>query len=101
MVLHATLDTALDVEGNAVMAGGNPLPKVLMDRLMCDSRIQMVTHDAEGGVTGIGFTSRDIPHWLRRQVEHRDGHRCTFPGCGARRSCSRITSFRGRSVRPT
>jgi hypothetical protein len=82
LVLHATLDTALDIEGNAVMAGGNPLPKVLMDRLMCDARIQMVTHDADGGVTGIGFTSRDIPPWLRRQVEHRDRHRCTFPGCG-------------------
>lgn len=38
-----------------------------------------------GGIVGIGTTSRNIPRWLRRQVEHRDGYRCTFPACGARR----------------
>jgi HNH endonuclease len=31
------------------------------------------------------MTSRNVPRWLRRAVEHRDGYRCTFPGCGAKR----------------
>ncbi|MDQ4143956.1 MAG: HNH endonuclease, partial [Actinomycetota bacterium] len=29
--------------------------------------------------------SRNIPAWLRRQVLHRDDHRCTFAGCDMRR----------------
>jgi Domain of unknown function (DUF222) len=44
-----------------------------------------VVHGDDGMVVGIGKTSRVIPAWLRRQVEQRDGFRCTFPNCGSRR----------------
>ena len=84
VVFHVTLDDVVDGDGNATFANGRPLPQPLMERLRCDPRLQLVLHGKDGGITGIGFTSRDIPHWLRRQVEHRDGHRCTFPGCGDR-----------------
>ncbi|MGH2752800.1 MAG: DUF222 domain-containing protein, partial [Actinomycetota bacterium] len=83
VVVHVTLDDALDKDGNALLEGGRPIPPPLLERMLCDSRIQPVLH-GKAGVTGIGFTSRAIPRWLRRQVAHRDGHRCTYPGCGGK-----------------
>jgi len=84
VVMHVNLDDVLDSDGNAVLDGGRPIPAPLLQRMLCDSRIQPVLHNKDAGVTGIGFTSPNIPRWLRRQVTHRDGHRCRFPGCGAR-----------------
>ncbi|MGH2755699.1 MAG: hypothetical protein ACRDLB_14890, partial [Actinomycetota bacterium] len=83
VMVHVNLDDALDKDGNAVLDSGRPIPPPLLERMMCDSRIQPVLH-GRAGVTGIGFTSRAIPRWLRRQVAHRDGHRCTYPGCGGK-----------------
>lgn len=51
-------------------------------RLSCDASIQPIHKAREGSITGIGRASRTVPPWLRRVVEHRDGGRCTFPGCG-------------------
>ena len=109
VVLHVDADDVVDGSGNAALGPGLPLPPPLVERLLCDARIQPVLHGRSGGVVGIGFTARHIPPWLRRQVEHRDRGRCTFFSDRARVRCpptrpgspSASTWSRGRSGRPT
>jgi hypothetical protein len=84
VVVHAPLSALTGAGDNGTLAGGPPLPAEVVQRLACDCRLQTVLH-GEDGIVGIGMTSRNIPRWLRRAVEYRDGFRCTFPGCGARR----------------
>lgn len=85
LVVHAELGALVGDGPNGLLAGGPAVSSHVVQRLACDCRLQAVLHGDEGGIVGIGTTSRNIPRWLRRQVEHRDGYRCTFPGCGARR----------------
>jgi hypothetical protein len=85
LVVHAELSALIGDGPNGAIAGGPAIPPQMVQRLACDCRLQAVLHGQEGGIVGIGMTSRNIPPWLRRQVEHRDGYRCTFPGCGTRR----------------
>jgi hypothetical protein len=84
VVVHAELSDLISGEGNATIDSHIPLHPAVRDRMLCDCRLQPVLHDDNGLVIGIGKTSRMIPRWLRRQVEHRDHHRCTFPGCGSK-----------------
>jgi hypothetical protein len=84
-LVHVDLDALVGRSGNALIAGGPPIHPEVASRLICDGRIQTVLHDAAGAVVGIGHASRVVPHHIRRLVEHRDGYRCTFPNCGAKR----------------
>jgi hypothetical protein len=84
VVIHAPLSALVSGETNGVSSRGEVLAPEVVSRLCCDSRLQTVIHGESGGVIGIGMTSRLIPKWLRREVEHRDGFRCTFPNCGSR-----------------
>jgi hypothetical protein len=84
VVVHAPLASLTGTGVNGMIAGGPAIPAEVVQRMACDCRLQMVLH-GEGGIVGIGMTARNIPRWLRRAVEYRDGHRCTFPGCGAKR----------------
>lgn len=84
VVVHVELSALLHGEGNALVDGSIPLHAAVTDRILCDCRYQPMLHDDSGLVIGIGFTSQLIPRWLRRAVEHRDHHRCTFPGCGSK-----------------
>ncbi|HYN37611.1 MAG TPA: HNH endonuclease signature motif containing protein, partial [Actinomycetota bacterium] len=52
-------------------------------RLQCDGRLKFVLTQEDGNALGIGYTSRNIPASLMRELRHRD-HGCTFPGCGRR-----------------
>jgi hypothetical protein len=85
VVVHVSLETLLGEElggaVNGVFEGGRPLSAEAVGRLVCDSRIQALLEEG-GRVTGIGFTSREVPARLRRALERRDNFRCTFPGCG-------------------
>ena len=83
VVVHAPLAALIGGGDNGSLAGGPALAAEVVKRLACDCRLQPVLHD-KGGIAAIGTTARNIPRWLRRAVEHRDGYRCTFPGCGAR-----------------
>ena len=65
-------------------ARGLPLPPKATELLACDSRVQTVLHDDDGGMFHISSPSYVVPARIRRQVEHRDDYRCTFPGCGTR-----------------
>ena len=84
VVIHADVDTILDADKNGVLCGGLPIPPEATAMLTCDSRVQTVLHDDDGSIFNIGSPSYVVPKSIRRQVEHRDGYRCTFPNCGAR-----------------
>lgn len=84
VVVHAQLSSLVGDDGNALLDGSIPLHPSVTHRILCDCRYQPVLHSDDGLVIGIGKTSRIIPRWLRRLVEHRDHHRCTFPGCGSK-----------------
>lgn len=96
VVVHAELDALVSGDRNAVVAGGSPIHPAVAERLLCDCRYQPVLHGENGLVIGIGMTSRLIPLWLRRQVEHRDHFRCTFPNCGSRAftDCHHVVPWR-------
>jgi Domain of unknown function (DUF222) len=85
VVVHAPLSALVEGDCNGMSSRGEVLAPEVIARLSCDSRRQVVVHGDDGMVVGIGKTSRVIPAWLRRQVEQRDGFRCTFPNCGSRR----------------
>lgn len=85
VVVHAEMSALVSGDRNGVESGGRPLHPAVTQRLLCDCRYQPVLHGDDGLVVGIGKTSRLIPAGLRRQVEHRDHFRCTFPNCGSRR----------------
>lgn len=82
LVVHADVDTILDEDKNGILAGGLPIPPEATALIACDSRVQTVLHDENGDIFHIGSPSYVVPKWLRRQVEHRDNYRCTFPNCG-------------------
>lgn len=84
IVVHTDIDGVLDGDKNGVLHGGLPLPPEATDLVACDSRVQIVLHDEAGAMFHISSPSYVVPKWMRRQVEHRDGYRCTFPGCGTR-----------------
>ncbi|HSH22029.1 MAG TPA: DUF222 domain-containing protein [Candidatus Caenarcaniphilales bacterium] len=85
VVVHATLDALSRDEGNGQVARGPVLHPETVRKFSCDARLQFVLHGKDGNAVGIGRTSEVVPRWLRRQMLHRDGHRCTFPNCEARR----------------
>lgn len=85
VVLHAPLEALAHDEANCTLASGDVLHPELARQLCCDARLQVVLHGKDGDALGIGHTSQIAPAWLRREVFHRDGNRCTFPGCEMRR----------------
>jgi uncharacterized protein DUF222/HNH endonuclease len=84
VVVHAELAALVAGAGNASVGSSVALAPAVTGRFLCDRRLQGVVHGGDGAVVGIGTTSRLIPRWLRRAVEHRDNHRCTFPNCGSK-----------------
>ncbi len=84
LVVHTTVDGILGGDRNGILHGGLPLPPEATDLVACDSRVQTVLHDKNGDIFHVGSPSYVVPKWLRRQVEHRDDYRCTFPNCGTR-----------------
>ena len=82
LVVHTDIEGLLAGDRNGILHGGLPLPPGATSIVGCDSRVQTVLHDEEGGIFHVGSPSYVVPKWLRRQVEHRDDYRCTFPNCG-------------------
>ena len=66
------------------LVGGQLVERDELLRLACDSRLQPAIDDPAGFTVGVGRTSRQIAHWLRRLLEGRDGG-CRFPSCGRTR----------------
>lgn len=82
--VHTTPD-ALTLQDPSVteLGSGALLSNDTARRLACDALVETIIHD-ENVVVGVGRNSRAVPSWLRRQVEHRDGNRCRWVGCGAK-----------------
>jgi len=85
VVVHAPLEALAHDQGNCTSSSGHVLHPETARMLSCDARLQVVLHGTDGDAVGIGHTSQIAPSWLRRQVFHRDGDRCTFPGCENKR----------------
>lgn len=84
IVVHTDIDGILEGDKNGVLHGGLPLPPEATELVACDSKVQIVLHDDEGGMFHISSPSYVVPKRIRRQVERRDDYRCTFPGCGTK-----------------
>lgn len=84
IVVHTDIEGLLEKDRNGILHGGLPLPPQAASMLGCDSRVQTVVHDEHGDILHVGSPTYIVPKWLRRQVEHRDDYRCTFPNCGRR-----------------
>lgn len=85
VVVHVPAAVLAGHSGNGVVENGPVLDGELVRMLACDARVQAVLEDPLGHPVGIGHDSRIPPRWLRRLVLKRDGHTCTFPGCGMKR----------------
>jgi len=84
VVVHARLDGLLEGTHGSEIEDGPAIHPVVVERLLCEARVQMVVEDDRGDVLRLGAMSRLAPPWMERQVRYRDGG-CTFPGCGTRR----------------
>lgn len=82
VVVHVDL-RALQEDGGCIVENGPIVHSEIARRLRCDGKYEVF---AEDGSRTIGY-DRPVPTpaWLRRQVFHRDGGCCTFPGCDMKR----------------
>ena len=83
VVVHVSADRLREKDAVAFVAGKRILRDELL-RLTCDGRVQPAIDDPGGFTVGVGRITRQIPTWLRRLLEERDGG-CRFPGCGRTR----------------
>jgi hypothetical protein len=84
VVVHAQLAGLADGSGGCEIEGGTAIGTDTVRRLLCNARVQTVVEDTSGRAVGLGRMTREPPHWMLRQVRHRD-RECRFPGCGSRR----------------
>jgi len=85
VVVHAGLEVLLGKNLGGDIEDGPVIHADVVRRLVCDGRIELVCHDADGKACRIGTEEYKIPRHIRRQVLRRDGRRCTFPGCHSAR----------------
>lgn len=85
VVVHVPARALSDGDGNGVTESGHVLDPELVRMLSCDSKIQALLEDPAGRPLGMGHETRIPSKSLRRLVLDRDGHTCTFPGCGMKR----------------
>jgi hypothetical protein len=81
VVVHARAEGRSSAQTGAAIEGGGIADPGIVERLLCDARIQVVREDATGRTVGIGRTARVVQAWLGRQVRYRD-RGCRFSGCG-------------------
>jgi hypothetical protein len=58
-----------------------PLTDDALERILCDTKIEVHLDEPDGRTVGIGRASRTPPRWLRRRVDGRDHGCCRWPGC--------------------
>ena len=81
VIVHADLETLMTGIGVAETEQGAIFSSDVLQRLLCDARIQMVLEDSEGRFIEHSYTQRTAPPSLRRVLMKRD-ETCRFPGCG-------------------
>ena len=85
VVVHISAEALSRGDGNGVTGSGEVLAPEIVEMLCCDSHIQAVVEDPDGRPLAAGSEKRFPSRDLRRAVLRRDGHACTFPGCGMKR----------------
>ena len=85
VVVHVPVEALAGDDRNGVAGNGTVLAPEVARMLSCDARLQTVVEDPSGHPLGVGRETATPPRWLRRMVLKRDGHTCTFPGCGMKR----------------
>ncbi len=81
VVVHVGEDGGSWVETDDA-AGEAPLPREVVERLLCDCALRVVREGKEG--LAASRRTRSVPEVTRRAVALRDGHRCRVPGCRRR-----------------
>jgi hypothetical protein len=66
----------------AVFDDGQPVPRAVLDKLMCDSDLSRTIFGPDSQILNVGRTKRLYPPALRRAIIARD-HHCQYPGCTA------------------
>ena len=66
----------------AVFDDGQPLPRAVLDRMLCDADITRIVFGPDSQLLDVGRTYRTYPAHLRRAIIARDKH-CQYPGCHA------------------
>lgn len=80
VVLNVDLDALRQDQGVGEEPSGAVFSSTVMQRIVCDSRLQAVVRGSEGQPLGISSVVRTAPPYLRRVLDRRDGG-CRFPGC--------------------
>ena len=80
VVLVVNLETLRDGIGSGRTLDGGFFSSDVMQRITCDSRIQLLVEGDDHKPIGIGRNDRIVPVWLRRVLDMRDTS-CRFPGC--------------------
>ncbi len=83
-IVHVPVAALTGDQGVAEFEDGTPLLPETLQRLLCDTRLQIQLDDKTGTALGVGRTTRTIPPWLARIVHRRDKG-CRYPGCGRTR----------------
>jgi hypothetical protein len=81
VVVHTRMGDRSGGSTGAAIENGGIVDPTIVERLLCDARVQVVAEDAAGRTIGIGRIRRIVPGWLARQVRYRDKG-CRFSGCG-------------------
>ena len=64
----------------AVFEDGEPVPRAVLDRLMCDGEISRFVFGPDSQILNVGRSKRTFTGQLRRAIVARDKH-CRFPRC--------------------
>ena len=73
-------DGDLDEAIGAALESGVPLAHDTLRRLACDARVQLLGEGPGADALARTAVEHTVPHWLRRQLRHRDGG-CRWRGC--------------------
>lgn len=82
VVVHVDLEALRGGVGSGHAEQGGIFSSDVMQRLVCDSRLQLLVEGEDGEPLGVSRNSRTTPPWLRRALENRDKC-CRFPGCSS------------------
>jgi hypothetical protein len=76
----ATLSGLLSSGGPVFTETGGRVPRALLRRLACDSRVTRIVFGPDGAALDVGRAQRTVTGQMRRAVIARDQH-CVYPGC--------------------
>ncbi|NMR21368.1 HNH endonuclease signature motif containing protein [Cellulomonas fimi] len=66
----------------AVFEDGHPVPRAVLDKLLCDSEVTRIVFGPDSQLLDVGRTRRTYTGHLRRAIVARDQH-CQYPTCHA------------------